>query len=117
MESIEGIDNSVGLHNVLGDELLFKEILVMFYHDHNEDIIRLREAIENKDFANLKHIVHTLKGVSSSVGAMELYNKARQLDSAVNDNKSEVFDALFTELIPTFEQVMSSIKSHINTEQ
>lgn len=116
MENIEGIENSVGLSNVLGDESLFEEILIMFYQDHNEDAIKLQKAIENQDTASLKHIAHTLKGVSSSVGALELFSKVKDLDLAITENRNEVFNRLLSEMLPVFDKVMQSIKTNINIE-
>jgi diguanylate cyclase (GGDEF)-like protein len=117
MVNIEGIDHSVGLNNVLGDEDLFKEILVMFYQDHSQDASKLKQAIDSEDMKSIKHIAHTLKGVSCSVGAMELFEKAKQLDSVVTDNKIDLFQSALTDLIPIFDCVMSSIKNNLTIDE
>ena len=90
-----GIDYQVGLSNVLGDDSLFREILHMFYDDHHEDGLRIQQAIDNDDQGRLKHLVHTLKGVACSVGAMQLFERAKLLDVAANDGDKESYQGLF----------------------
>lgn len=108
-----GIDASVGLNNVLGDESLFLEILSMFYQDHSGDGQKLEQAISSNDYASLKHIVHTLKGVSCSVGAMLLFEKTKALDEAINKEMKQDYLPLYQALIPEFDKVMNSISVKI----
>jgi len=110
----DGIDFSVGVSNVLGDQALFKEILVMFYQDHHLDGKKLKEAIQEQDTDTAKHIAHTLKGVACSVGAMDLFEATKALDLAINNNQQEKFDALFSLLSPELTRVMTGIELHLD---
>ncbi len=94
-EKFPGIDFTLGVNNVLGDEALFSEILVMFYQDHCQDDENIQNAIDNADQAQVKHLVHTLKGVACSIGAMELFDYCKTLDVAVNEEKVEQYQSLF----------------------
>lgn len=105
----DGIDFDVGVNNVLGDESLFKEILVMFYQDHHLDGQKLQSAIQTQDIETAKHLAHTLKGVSCSVGAMDLFETTKALDIAINDNQQEEFERLFSKLSPELSRVMKGI--------
>jgi len=105
-----GIDYSVGVNNVLGDADLFEEILVMFYQDHGNDKTKMQSAIEQNDHSQLKHLVHTLKGVATSVGAMELFGLAKKLDFAVNDEQTESFPMLFAPLALELDKVVNGIQ-------
>lgn len=87
-EKFPGIDLQIGLKNVLDDANLFNEILVMFSQDHSNDGEKLKVAISNADIPTAKHLAHTLKGVSSSIGAMTLFEKAKVLDEAINLNET-----------------------------
>ncbi|ALO34943.1 hypothetical protein CMT41_09605 [Colwellia sp. MT41] len=110
----DGIDFEVGVNNVLGDENLFKEILVMFYQDHHLDAQKLQSAIQEQDIASAKHIAHTLKGVAGSVGAMALFEATKALDIAINDNQQDDFDGLFSLLSPELSRVMKGIELHLD---
>lgn len=110
----DGIDFDVGVHNVLGDEGLFKEILVMFYQDHHLDGQKLKSAIQEQDITTAKHIAHTLKGVACSVGAMALFEATKALDIAINDNQQDDFDGLFSLVSPELSRVMKGIELHLD---
>jgi diguanylate cyclase (GGDEF)-like protein len=110
----DGIDFDVGVSNVLGDEALFKEILVMFYQDHHLDGDKLASAIQEQDIDSVKHIVHTLKGVACSVGAMDLFEVTKVLDAAINKDKREEFEYLFSKLSPEISRVMQGIKLQLD---
>jgi diguanylate cyclase (GGDEF)-like protein len=114
MDNYDGIEFDVGVSNVLGDKELFKEILVMFYQDHHLDGEKLQSAIENKDTHSVKHLAHTLKGVACSVGAMDLFEVTKALDIAINDNKEDDIDRLFSQLSPELTRVMKGISSQLD---
>ena len=116
-DAIAGIDFSVGVNNVLGDESLFNEILVMFYQDHHLDGEKLTLAIQNQDIASAKHLAHTLKGVSCSVGAMDLFEKTKVLDLAINEDKTSELESLITLLLPELNKVMQSIKANLDVSE
>ncbi|WP_019027913.1 Hpt domain-containing protein [Colwellia piezophila] len=110
----DGIDFDVGLNNILGDEALFKEILVMFYQDHHLDGQKLQSAIKQQDIVTTKHISHTLKGVACSVGAMDLFKVTKALDLAINDKQQEDLDSLLSLLFSELNRVMKGIALHLD---
>jgi len=114
MANYDGIEFDVGVNNVLGDKELFKEILVMFYQDHHLDGEKLQSAIDSKDIDSVKHLAHTLKGVACSVGAMDLFEVTKALDTAINDNKQDDIDDLFSQLSPELNRVMKGISLQLD---
>lgn len=111
--AFEGIDPQIGVNNVLGDEALFKEILVMFYQDHHNDGQKLAEALAADDKATLKHLAHTLKGVASSVGAMKLFELTKDVDIAVSQERFESIPDLLSQLCPELASVMNGIEAKL----
>jgi diguanylate cyclase (GGDEF)-like protein len=105
-----GINTSTGINNVLGDQNLFEQVLKMFYEDHAQDANKLKTALANNDVAAMKHIAHTLKGVSSSIGAMALYKEAKKWDEAINNNESECWSELIIPLEEKLTEVATGIK-------
>jgi len=103
-----GIDYDVGVSNVLGDDGLFAEILVMFYEDHSQDKNKIQQAITDNDASSLKHLVHTLKGVACSIGAMSLFDYAKILDVAINEQQGE-YQALFVPVANELDKVVQGI--------
>lgn len=105
-----GIDYDIGVGNVLDDDELFKEILIMFYEDHANDGDNIQKAIIDSDQDNCKRLVHTLKGVSCSVGAMNLFECVKLLDIAINENKEDEYQALLDLVKPEFNKVIEGIE-------
>jgi diguanylate cyclase (GGDEF)-like protein len=114
MDIYDGIEFDVGVSNVLGDETLFKEILVMFYQDHHLDGEKLENALQTADIATAKHLAHTLKGVACSVGAMTVFETTKALDIAINEEQQSKFDDLLALLLPELARVMKGIAFHLD---
>jgi diguanylate cyclase (GGDEF)-like protein len=112
-EKYPGIDYQIGVGNVLGDDSLFAEILVMFYEDHANDKDKIQEAISNEDQNACKHLVHTLKGVACSVGAMTLFEYTKALDIAINSEEKESYQTLFLPTSSELVKIMSGIEEEL----
>ncbi|WP_281557235.1 diguanylate cyclase [Thalassomonas sp. RHCl1] len=112
-QEFPGIDQKIGLGNVLGDKSLFKEILVMFYQDHHDDKEKLQSALSAKDNATAKHLAHTLKGVASSVGAMALFERAKALDNAISGGEKDQYQLLFEGVAAELIKVMAGIEQEL----
>ncbi|OUR61358.1 hypothetical protein A9Q74_09320 [Colwellia sp. 39_35_sub15_T18] len=113
--SLEGMEVTVGLNNVLGDKALYFEILQMFYQDHRNDGDKLKQAISEQDYDTAKHVSHTLKGVSCSVGAMTLFDLTKKLDDAINAKETDL-QALLTNVDAQLKKVMGSIQMAVVKE-
>lgn len=113
-EKFSGIDLKIGLKNVLDDPNLFNEILIMFSQDHSNDGDKLKVAISSGDIAAAKHLAHTLKGVSSSIGAIRLFEKTKVLDEAINsDETDDVLMNHFNLVEVQLNIVLEGIKSEL----
>jgi diguanylate cyclase (GGDEF)-like protein len=112
-EKYPGIDYDIGVNNVLGDDALFAEILVMFYEDHAQDKNKIQQAISDNDHSSIKHLVHTLKGVACSVGAMSLFNETKVLDIAVNENQQGQYQSLFEPVAFELDKVVCGIEEKL----
>ncbi|MDO7084953.1 diguanylate cyclase [Pseudocolwellia sp. AS88] len=106
-----GIDYDIGVGNVLGDKDLYKEILLMFYEDHAKDADNIQKALTEFDKDNCKRLVHTLKGVSCSIGAMDLFERVKLLDIAINESNEGQYQMLFDAFKPEFLKVVNGIET------
>ncbi len=105
-----GIDYDIGVNNVLGDDNLFADILVMFYQDHGCYPDEIQQAITTNEQETLKHLVHTLKGVACSIGAMQLFELCKSLDFAINEQHTARYQALFEPVRNELELILTGIK-------
>ena len=111
-----GIDAEIGIGNVLGDEDLFAEILVMFYEDHSKDSEKIQQAISTDDQTACKHLVHTLKGVSCSVGAMQLFELTKALDEAVSIEDTARYQQLYQPVAAELTKVLGGIEVRLSAQ-
>ncbi len=109
-----GIDYQIGVGNVLGDDSLFAEILVMFYEDHSKDKEKIQQAITDMDQSACKHLVHTLKGVACSIGAMKLFEYAKALDIAINLEEKVSYQQLFEPVASELVKVVTGIEANLS---
>jgi diguanylate cyclase (GGDEF)-like protein len=115
-EKYPGIDYQIGVGNVLGDDSLFAEILVMFYEDHAKDKEKIQQAITNDDQDACKHLVHTLKGVACSIGAMKLFEYAKVLDVAINLAEKGNYQSLFNSTASELVKILSGIEAQLGDQ-
>lgn len=112
---LPGIDIHIGLNNVLNDEGLFYEVLAMFYQDHGEDSVKLQRALSQQDILTAKHLSHTLKGVTGSIGATQLHRDIKLLDDAINNNNEEItvlmgyFDCVDKQLVALLQGINTAL--------
>jgi len=115
-EKYPGIDYQIGVGNVLGDDSLFAEILVMFYEDHAKDKEKIQQAITSDDQDACKHLVHTLKGVACSVGAMKLFEYTKALDVAINIAEKSSYQSLFNSAASELVKILSGIEAQLGDQ-
>ena len=115
-EKYPGIDFKIGVGNVLGDESLFDEILIMFYEDHSKDSEKIQQAINSEDQPACKHLVHTLKGVSCSVGAMRLFELTKALDVAINLEERVNYQRLYEPVASEILAVLGGIEAKLSAK-
>jgi len=78
-----------------GNEQILEQIIDCFLlQDVPQQIRSLKEAIEAGEIAKIQRLAHTLKGASSSVGALALTDAALKLEVAVKEGRSEQFAGL-----------------------
>ena len=79
------IDTKIGLSHMADNETLYLKILNNFYSDYyNLDL----ESLESVDEDEYTIVIHTLKGLSANIGALELNKIVTKLEEA--DGKREL---------------------------
>ncbi|MEA3315468.1 MAG: response regulator, partial [Campylobacterota bacterium] len=68
------IDTKIGLGHLIGNNKLYIKILEKFFTDYKE------LNLNNLDEENYKRVLHTIKGISASIGAMQLNIISKELE-------------------------------------
>ena len=78
---MDGIDASIGMKYSGDDENLYREILSDYMDTIEEKADVIEKAVEDGDLETYTIEVHSLKSISKSIGAMELSDLAKDLES------------------------------------
>lgn len=97
-ESIEGIDMKEGLSNSADSKELYHRILLQFVHQYDQGCLPLETMLEKGEANEAQRWVHTLKGISATIGAKELYSRALAVEGKLREKQSAVLDELCYEL-------------------
>ncbi|MCG7903839.1 MAG: transporter substrate-binding domain-containing protein [Candidatus Thiodiazotropha weberae] len=99
-DTLEGIDLRWGTKRVGGNQRLYVKLLLEFQQRYQDSAIQVSELLRSNEQDTLKRLLHTLQGVSGSIGANNLQEATRNLLNAVLDpadgeqitNFQELFD-------------------------
>jgi len=83
------LDIQKGLHQLGGDLKTYRELLNDFIQELPGRIDTLERSLGEKDTASLALEAHNLKGVSSTLGALQLSDYASKLDEQSNEGYTE----------------------------
>jgi CheY-like chemotaxis protein len=86
---IPGIDIAMGIRNVSGSLSVYLDILEEFCRNVEDIMIRIRQAEHEKNTQLYADSMHALKGVSRSIGALELGNCAELMEKAARNEGIE----------------------------
>ncbi len=104
-ESLRGFDLSESLIRLGGKADLLVRVLNKFYDSNLTTGKQIKDAIANEDWQELRHLLHTLKGVSAAIGAIELNRAAASAEQEIIESK----------LDPNSKQENSSTDCNTNT--
>lgn len=107
---LEGFDTAGALERVAGNIDLYCRLLMSMSHTQADALERLDYALAQHDFVEAAFIAHTVKGVSSNLGAINLANAASALDSELRQGSYslETRNIFAEELQCTLDQLQSA---------
>jgi CheY-like chemotaxis protein len=107
---LPGIDMAAGLARVSGNKKLYKELLEKFTNRYFSANIELTNLLAQQDAEAARRLVHTIKGVSGNIGAMDLFTRADKLETAVCKDLAGLPETLVAGFAEALEQVIGSIR-------
>ena len=107
---IPGLDIALGLSRVGGNAKLFRNLLKKFSQNQNTALDIIKEALQGGDLELAERTIHTLKGVSGNIGAMELHVAARDLEASIKEKPAAVPTGLFDLVQEHLATVLNSVQ-------
>jgi len=101
------------LREIMEEE--FSPLLELYIKDSDSRIEELTLHLEAADYESLRQTVHSFKGASSNICAVELSQQAQKIEDAVKEQRTDglsvAIDALKTEYLSVREELMIAIKN------
>lgn len=108
---LEGISVEAGLEKVAGNKKLFKKLLLTFYNNNKNLFHELKTSLKNNDKKDAIYLIHTIKGVTGNIGALELYNTSSFLENAIKNNELDAIEDTLNKFSISLSKILSSIES------
>lgn len=104
----EVLDQAGGLQQLMGDQVLYLQILRRFRQRYAESVTQVRAALAGGDSAGAVHIVHTLKGAAGMLGAQQLQQTAAQLEATSCSLPLAPLEQALQQLLGEIDQLLSA---------
>lgn len=99
------------ISDLMGDAL---GSFIETYLDNSPKLLTgMRNAIPAGDIDAVVHNAHQLKGGSGSIGAMEVFRLAKQLEEEAREGTTDNFAALFLELEAAYAELEKELKTYL----
>ncbi|WP_394561947.1 PAS domain S-box protein [Aquipseudomonas alcaligenes] len=113
---LQGVDVAAGLRRVLGNELLYRQLLNQFLASQTALAEQLVKALEDGDRLAAGHLAHGCKGVAATLGADAVAQAAAALEQQLRGRApmaeaKPLLAALLAQLNPLLEQLRQLPKS------
>lgn len=98
------------LNRLMNNEVLFGEICQMYCESTPTQLDELEAAIDAKAFEQVRQLSHSLKGLSSSIGAIQLQELFLSLETEAKMKNSDKLNQLFKGVKPCYQALISRLQ-------
>jgi polar amino acid transport system substrate-binding protein len=105
-----GFEVQTGLIRAGGNQSLYIDLLSKFHRDYADATSQIKRALENREHELVQRLVHTVKGISGSIGALELANAAAELETAIRQEPTGDLE----DLLDLFDTKLNIVLDSIN---
>ena len=111
-----GIEVQTGLVRAGGNQSLYVDLLSKFHRDYSDATSQIKSAFDNGEHELAQRFVHTVKGVSGSIGALDLENAASELETAVRQKSASDLEDLLDKFDTELNIVLDSISNAVGAD-
>jgi CheY-like chemotaxis protein/HPt (histidine-containing phosphotransfer) domain-containing protein len=110
-DGIPGLDTEIGITRAGGMPEQYREVLAVFCEDGVEKLRKIRECLDAGKYALFGTHVHGLKSAAANVGAMEISDLAKALESAEKLGDTDFIEANSGKFIDSVETLLAQISA------
>ena len=107
---LPGIDVDSGLMRVNGNKNLYRKLLSSFYNKNKGMKQEIEKAIEEGDLKLAERLVHTVKGVASTIGADKLAKVSQPLETELRNGNKSIGDNLWNDFWNNLDAILNTVK-------
>jgi CheY-like chemotaxis protein len=118
--SIEGLDTNEGVARVAGKIATYEKLLGSFVTNYFDFPSKCKSLLNENNFTELAHLLHSVAGVSGNIGANTLYIKIREasvkckevneIDATAMAQLSRDLEVIYSE----FDLLIANVKKHLD---
>ena len=109
---LNGFDTETAIYRIGGDTDFYIELLGDFYKEFSNALEDYQVLIKEDDLEPARRLIHTIKGVSGNLGAMDLHYSAADLESCIKTgdliSAEKKYNLFKDNLILTFDNILKS---------
>ncbi|MBV5321778.1 MAG: response regulator [Sulfuricurvum sp.] len=107
-------DYNEALNRLGGKNELLIKIADSFKSDTQQLIDNLGNAIKNNHIEEIKRYVHTIKGSSGNISALQLRSLSEKAEHIVKDNKLDLLEMMYPEFENEFKKVIDQFELYFS---
>lgn len=110
IQDLPGVNIQMGLKRVNGDVELLLRLLDRFATEHAQDLDKLRDELNKQCYSESRRILHTLKGLTGSIGIESLYDAIDSTELIPSSEKLDELDLLLATVVNGIKNSMEAPK-------
>ncbi|MDO3386369.1 transporter substrate-binding domain-containing protein [Gilvimarinus sp. SDUM040013] len=111
LPEVEGLDTVEGLSHLAGNRKLYRDLIRRFIKDQSGATNEIGAALASGDYKTAERVAHTTKGVSASLGAIDIQRAAQDLEQALEQENSTQAQALLPELAAKLDTMLRDLQA------
>ena len=99
-----------------GDESLLRDLLGVYLGESSSLLESVKRAVQKNERDDILRAVHTFKGASLSVGAMQAHQLAREIEESLISGKLNDFEQAYERLRHASEKVVADAEAYLSSD-
>ena len=105
------VDQTGGLNRVAGNRKLYRDLLFQFAEKHARAAEEIREHLDLGEIREAQALAHAVKGMAGNLGAVDVQRAAGDLESAVQEGRTESPDQRVDALRTSLDLIVAEINA------
>ena len=102
--------SDLGLMGVSGNRKLYLNLLSDFARDYADTPDQVQTLLKNKNWGSARRVAHTVKGLSATLGAMNVHREFKMLETQI-EKKSNTIKQSIDQAKIELDKIMTQISS------